>query len=198
MKRNNNGFALIESILIILTFVIIGFGGYYVWHTQRTTDKVNSDTVAAGNSQVVSKPDNTSKTLSIKEWGVKAKYTSGVDLIYNIKTDDEGESWAQTSSTQLVNSDPEHCSLDSQLGGIISRLHSGADMFGPAGQDTGVTIEQAIKDGSLSEYSHVGDYYYFYQHPQAACGSDGSESEKLQAKTLDAVQQAAKNLIAIE
>lgn len=39
MKRyNQSGIALIESLLIILIIAIIGFGGYYVYHSQKQTD----------------------------------------------------------------------------------------------------------------------------------------------------------------
>jgi len=196
MHKSQKGFALIESLLIILILVIVAFAGYYVWHTQQNTDKVNSDTLKAGQSAQVptaSSKNAEKKSLSIKEWGVSADYESPVDLVYKIKTDDLGEAWAQMSSAQLVNSDPQNCSIDSQLGGIIVRLHSGGHIYGPAGDDTGVTVESAINTGSLSEYSHVGDYYYYYEHPQAACGTDGSKSSNLQNLTLDAVKAAAKS-----
>lgn len=38
MNKTQKGFALIEGLLIILILAIIGFGGYYVWHSQKQTD----------------------------------------------------------------------------------------------------------------------------------------------------------------
>ena len=83
------------------------------------------------------------------------------------------------------------------MGGIIVRLHSGDHLRGPSGDDTGQTVESAISSGVISEYSHVGDYYYYFQKPQAACGADGSKADQLQSPTLDAAREAAKSFVAV-
>ncbi len=48
MKRNQKGFAPVEVILVILVLVAVGFGGYYVWHTNHkpkaTTSAASSAT----------------------------------------------------------------------------------------------------------------------------------------------------------
>lgn len=50
MNKTQKGFALVEGLLITLILVIIGFGGYYVWNTQKNTDKTNADTLKASQS----------------------------------------------------------------------------------------------------------------------------------------------------
>ena len=198
MNKTQKGFALVESLLIILILAIIGFGGYYVWNTQKNVDKTSKDAVSASQStHPASSTSNTSqKYLTIKEWGVQSQYSSPVDIIYAIKTDDSGEVWAQLSSSQLTAADSE-CDATSSLGGIFVRIKAGENLRGPAGQDTGQSIEAAISSGILSEYSHVGDYYYFFQTPQANCGTTQQTSD-LQAETLSAAKAAAKNFQAIK
>jgi hypothetical protein len=193
MKKTQSGFSLVEGLLIILILAIIGFGGYYVWHTQKQTDKtldtaVTTSQKAASNSQALAQ-----KYLTIPEWGVKGAYQSDVDLTYKITSDDLGETWAQISSKQLKEAAPQ-CDEQSQMGGIIVRVKEGVDLRGPAGQDTGQTVEQAISGGVLSEYSHVGSYYYYFEHPQAACDVS-QKSVDVQGSTFGAVKDAIKNFM---
>lgn len=35
MEENYQGFTVIEALLIILIVAVVGFGGYYVWHSQK-------------------------------------------------------------------------------------------------------------------------------------------------------------------
>jgi Tfp pilus assembly protein PilV len=197
MKKTQSGFALVESLLIILILVIIGFGGYYVWHTQKQTDKT-LDTAAATSQKAAQTESNnaaTLKYLTIPEWGVKGAYTGNVDLTYKITSDDIGETWAQLSSKQLKAAAPE-CDEQSQMGGIIVRIHKGEDLRGPAGQDTGQTVDEAVGSQVLTEFSLVGDYYYYFEHPQAAC-STSQKATDAQSLTLDSAKNAAKNLKAL-
>lgn len=47
MNKSQRGFALIEGLLIILILVFLGFAGYYVWHTQKNTDKSSKNALSA-------------------------------------------------------------------------------------------------------------------------------------------------------
>ena len=38
-KEISEGFALIEGLLLVLILAVIGFGGYYVWNSQKNADK---------------------------------------------------------------------------------------------------------------------------------------------------------------
>jgi type II secretory pathway pseudopilin PulG len=64
MNKDQEGMALIESLLIILILAIIGFGGYYVWHSQKQTDKT-LDTVAKISQSTVSAPAETLSVLTL-------------------------------------------------------------------------------------------------------------------------------------
>jgi len=197
MKKTQSGFALVEGLLIILILAIIGFGGYYVWHAQKDTNKTLDTATATSNktAQAVSNNSISQKYLTIPEWGVKGPYQSDVDLTYKLTSDDVGEVWAQISSKQLKEAAPQ-CDEESQMGGIIVRIHKGEDLRGPAGQDTGQTVDAAVGSQVLTEFSLVGDYYYYFEHPQAAC-STSQKATDIQGSTLDAVKEAAKNLKAL-
>lgn len=40
--KSQKGFALLESLLIIVILAILGFTGWYVWHAKQNTDKIAS------------------------------------------------------------------------------------------------------------------------------------------------------------
>ncbi len=50
--KNKNGFTVVEALLIILILVVIGFAGYYVWHTQsnKSTTTQQAAESSANNS----------------------------------------------------------------------------------------------------------------------------------------------------
>jgi hypothetical protein len=197
MNKTQKGFAVLEGLLLLVVVGMIAGSGWYAFHSKHQTDKILSQSEKTSQSTPAASKNTviTQKYLTIKEWGVKGPYQSDVDLSYKITSDDIGEVWAQMSSTQLKAAAPE-CDEQSQMGGVIIRYHKGDDLRGPAGQDTGQTIEQAIKSNVLTEYSHVGDYYYYFEHPQAACGVS-QKSVDIQGSTLSAVKEAAQNFQAL-
>lgn len=44
MKKGTSGFAVLETILILVVIAIIGFTGWYVWQSKQSTDKTTSET----------------------------------------------------------------------------------------------------------------------------------------------------------
>jgi type II secretory pathway pseudopilin PulG len=43
-KNHPSGFALIETLLVVVILAMVGFIGWYVWHAKQDTDKTFSDT----------------------------------------------------------------------------------------------------------------------------------------------------------
>lgn len=84
-KHNQNGFGLVEALLIIIAAGIVGFGGYYVWHNQhnKTNSKTATTTPATTNSPSTGPAQ---QYLTIKEWGVQlAVPTAMKGLTYSAK-----------------------------------------------------------------------------------------------------------------
>ena len=50
LQNNNKGFSAIEGLLIVLVLAVIGFGGYYVWHTQHQS-KTSTSIIASASSK---------------------------------------------------------------------------------------------------------------------------------------------------
>jgi hypothetical protein len=57
MKSGQKGFTVVETLLVLILISIIGFTGYYVWHTQNNSnssynnaDRSNSNTPTSTNS----------------------------------------------------------------------------------------------------------------------------------------------------
>jgi prepilin-type N-terminal cleavage/methylation domain-containing protein len=53
MKKDQNGFGVIELLLVLVLVAVVGFGGYYVWNTQqdkstKTTTKQASKEQSTG------------------------------------------------------------------------------------------------------------------------------------------------------
>jgi len=192
--KNQKGFAVLEGLLILVIVGILAGTGWYVMKAKDQTDKTLGQT--SNSSVQPAKASATSqKFFTITEWSVKAPYSGDLGLQYKITSDDLGETWAQLSSDKLIKADPGW-SVENQAGGIIARLKTGEQVLGPAGQDTGQTIEQLIASGGLTEYSHLGDYYYYYQHGQSACSNLGA-AQTLQGDTGNAFKNIAKNFQAI-
>ncbi len=87
-SKNESGFTAVEGLLIILVLAIIGFGGYYVWHTQHkakpgvavTTTKSTSPT---SNKSPSSSPYAGWKTYTLTLEKLTFRYPSTWSLVNN-------------------------------------------------------------------------------------------------------------------
>lgn len=81
MKQNQQGFTLVETLLIILIVAVIGFGGYYVWHSQHTSSSTTTKSTApAGWKTYISTTDKFS-TVYPATWTYTAS-SSKANTIY--------------------------------------------------------------------------------------------------------------------
>lgn len=191
---NQKGFAALEAILILVIVAIIGGTGYYIYHANsKATDDQNA---AQTNANTAVPHKKTPATyLTIKEWDVRAPLSSSVTPKYTVVTSGK-QTFARLSTDQLVAADPE-CSVDNSAGGIIVRAQSSDPFFNDAGDDLGYTVQQAIDKGTLKAYKKVGDYYFWYEKGQAACGAAAKATQDLQSKTDAAFNTAVTKLEAV-
>lgn len=196
MKNMQKGFALVEALLVILIVAVVGFGGYYVWHTQKNSNSTASNAATAKTSKPAQTSAQTSAQnyFSIPEWGVRAPFTASLTPEYSITTQGNW-TWAYFSSKELNLSDSS-CTTDGGYGGVINRIAAGQKLMGADGGASDQTIEAAISSGVIKDYSHVGNYYYYYEHSQAACGQS-DYSQTIQQETETAISGLAKDLQAI-
>jgi len=179
MKKNQSGFALIEGLLIILIIAIIGFGGYYVWHTQKQTDKT-LDTAAATSQKAASTAAQApaQKYLTIKEWGVKIPLTApDQDAYYVIKTDRPDTAYLSLKKYQNT-----ECSADNTSIGAYFRFT----------KDQTDDLNGSTLISENPDAPRVGNYYFGSVHSQAACSttSDSAEPSQTDVDALQAPWQA--------
>lgn len=178
MKRNKNimqqGFTVVEVLLVLIFLALVVFIGYYVHHSQqgkpvsaktpaattpRTTKAADSKSVAQGTNQ---------KQLVITEWGVEIPYTSTDTLTYRMDT--PGSQSVEVASANLARIYGGDCA--SFGSGIISRS-AGTDPYYPdQGGDSSGTVAQAYVNGQGYQghpFVKVGNYYYNFSHDQGAC-----------------------------
>ena len=163
---------LIWVLVILIVGVGAGAAGYYYEKGQANKDKTAlqkqiNDLKAASKKTVASSSSTTQTTtkknneLVITQWGVKLTLPSGLsDLEYAVKNVG-GIEIAYLSTKTLVGLDP-NCSTDNSGIGAISRETSPRDASDPYGS---------------APMKHIGNYYYYYGHPQAYC-SDNAAAQK--------------------
>jgi prepilin-type N-terminal cleavage/methylation domain-containing protein len=187
MRNKQHGFTLVETLLVLLVITMIGFTGYYVWNTQKDTNKT-LDTA----SKITQKASSvTTKTepgkVVIKEWNIEAPYQGSLKLEYTFHDNDRTTAWF---SSKELDATGETCANSIEYGGWIVRYKADENHELEGGGSSGQTAAQYASTLPFPEYAHLGDYYYFYSHPQAACGGN-QKSYDIQTETAAAV----KNLL---
>jgi hypothetical protein len=175
MKQSaQNGFAVLEALLIVVILAIIGGTGYFVWHAKQNTDKSLSDT--ANSQPAISKPskqtsdgsaDTTKgsvKYLVIKEWGVKFPYPGDDTLSYKIDVSPDS---ATIISANLAKQYP---GCDQYGAGNLGRGHANDSV------DEGDQTLGQLYQSDPSLIGKVGDYYYAFGHDQAACANNPTDA----------------------
>lgn len=189
MNKTQKGFAVLESLLILVIIAIIGGTGYYVWHSKAQTDKnldnasnssqslVTQNTKSKSNKAAV--PATATKYLTIKEWGIRIPYNGEDTFSYHIDPSNPG--LASIISADL--SKNYDCTA-SGAGMIIQFAPS--DGSSPSGDGPTVKEYEAQHPGT---YKIIGDNYYLITHDQSSCSG---------SVTADAQNQANQTVIALQ
>jgi hypothetical protein len=64
MKKNSQGFAVVETILILVIVGLIGFVGWYVWHAKNNADKTYGNSNNSTAPTAIAKPQTQAKTTT--------------------------------------------------------------------------------------------------------------------------------------
>lgn len=202
MRRldGQKGFAAIEAVLVLVVVAILAGTGYYVYHANKKTDA----TLNAASKASQSSPAKTTKKkasakqpadstatqyFTIKEWGVRASETNGDTLTYKFVSGSD-------NSIEVISQKLSQYGCTDRGAGGIARLKGtdpASNIYPPAPADQTVAQYAA----GISGYGHVGDYYYFFIHDQAACGNIGagppgspSAGEQAQSAANDFTKQS--------
>lgn len=153
MKKTQSGFALVESLLIILILVIIGFGGYYVWHSQQQTNKTLSTAASTSQKAASTEASNASaqKYLTIKEWGIKFTADKNSQDAY-FEFDDDTHNY--------MNVDSKDIDALKTYNGESCKGEYVAKMARYAKDDPALTSEGI--DAAIGERKAVGNYVYTF------------------------------------
>jgi hypothetical protein len=169
MKRDQKGFAVLETILILVVVAIIGGAGYYVWHTRQLANDAYSKTTPALTHSASA--NSTSKKsdkdfLVIKEWGVKLPLNPNIeDAYYRYDSRDNG--YVYLSLLSLKNIDD--CAVDKTAIGAITRYDS--DDVNP--------ISGEKYTAEYRDTEPVGRYYFLYGTAQATCSESQEALDKI-------------------
>lgn len=186
MNKKQSGFAVLESLLILIIITVIGGVGWYAVHTKHQTDKILAQSEKTSQSTPVNSKNSAQKYLNIKEWSVRVPY-SGSDT-YTYRYDSAHPDSLEIQSGELA--DKYNCSEEGA--GIMGRFLP-TDQIG-LGVDGDPTAQQYAKDNP-GTYFKVGDYYYSWTHDQAPCSE--TVTPAAQNEVSSAFQSAVKNIEAI-
>lgn len=181
---NQKGFAAVEALLIVIILAIIGGTGYYVYRANSNTTDTQNAAQTAANSAVAHK----AKFVTIKEWDVRAPYGGKLQLTYTIK--DQGDVSTALFTSSELNKQGEMCASEADFGGVITKYAGDTKFVTADGTTTDQTASAYAATLDKSDYAHVGNDYFFYSSPQAAC-ADSKDGQKIQTQT----QTAVKNLL---
>lgn len=204
LRKNTDGFTAVELLLIVLIIIVLAFVGWYVYHTDHkpkatvlTTSTSSKQTTSGGTSTPSTSSSSSTKYITITQWGVRAPITNNsVSLEYTLSSNSTPQ-YASFSSTELDASDST-CKSDGNDGGVVERYASTDIVQNEDGSSSGQTPSQyfSANDISSTDYALVGNYYYWYIHPQGQCGSTQA-SQDAQNSTISAVEALILTLQAV-
>ncbi len=163
------GFSMHLLLFTAVLLCVIGFAGWYVWHSQQAISQANSQSTSAASA---------TKYLVIQAWAVRLAYSGQYKLTYT--TNLNNPSVVGITSAQLIE-------LDRQCedGGVGTIERFGRGSVPAPGPET---IEQLAAEHP-STYTHIGAYYYTIQRSRAAC-STNPEAQSLQIKLFNVIDHA--------
>jgi len=152
---------LLGGLLALLLLAVIGFTGWFVYHSQQVADKSYADAAKSSSVTYAKKRPTTASTqqyLTIKEWGVRIPLTAGEsDLTYSAETESGATSYRIKSPS-------------------IAKL-CGAGWDGTLGV-IGRSVNDYTKQGSYQPEVKVGTYFYTMGVIQNPCSQDDAVSNK--------------------
>lgn len=205
VKRQQNGFAVLELVLILVVLAILGFTGWFVYHSRQAADKTYSNTAkdmpqtvstiktfadcqkSPGSKILTTYPEqcittggkmfsDTLKYLVIKEWGVKFPITNDeTELTYRRMNPE--------SSTQPIDG------FDILSPSVAKLCGTGGDgtfanMMRISVSDPNTDLVAAYKKELGTRAVRLGNYYYLFGGTTNECNDIGGPKEATLSSNL--------------
>lgn len=190
-KNNQQGIGAIEMMLIAVIVILLGFIGWFVYHSSHKTKDALDKTADLSGQQTSTKTTKTTtpaastadKTFTFKEYGVKITLPDSLkDLSYSAKQIDNGDG---TKATDLFLDYPslataiDGCNTTKGSEGNFAALNKGSGQF-PADQPY-------AEVGSLLK--QFDTFYISSSYPNGAPCTDSSKQDAVVAQ-MQALQKA--------
>lgn len=195
-RENQNGFAVLQAVLVLVSIGIIGFTGWFVWHTKQNSDKTFSEANRASILRAETTKKNLVATqhtyLDIKEWGVKlALSTTVADSYYVVSTNSETGGQPNTMWLGLKSLDRLGCAaVQANSGGeypVGSITKSLPDATNPV---SGELLTKVNPNGVT-----LNGYYYAYHSELSSSTGCMTKNNVKNAAEIDAAFKTAGDSI---
>jgi len=187
MIKNWKGFAVLETLLLIVIVITISGIGWYAIHTKHQTDKILSQADKISKDTLVKTPSGQNQNpisqgyMSIKEWGIKVPVTKDLEDI-RYKIIDNGTAIIYSpidSSTDKI------CVTDvAVLKGLSSQAVPGSD---------GMTFKQWYQQNQA--YYYQNNNYYVSQAESSGVSVGCGETEDLALDNSDVLDQNSNPML---
>lgn len=168
MKKQQNGFTVIEGILIVVILAIIGFAGWYVYKTQKGDDAEQANTVITPTStpSISTTTEQVSEYLKIEEWGVKIPLSPIINDGKSLRngTNSEDQSIYSLYKQSFADLSDSCIGLPSLS---ISRYNDPSLPVNMSDNSDSKTYHYYYGDSAIK----IGNYWYYYVISQSSCGT---------------------------
>lgn len=183
LLNSENGSSAVETLLIVVIVGLVGFVGWYVYHSNKNANAtLNAAAKDSRGSVKFTKQPSKANYFTIKEWGVRAPYNGSLTLEY--QRNSSNSSVMMLSSSQLNAGGPSVCTTADGAAGYVQR-YLPTDEVAP-----GETAQQFLSQNFVASnskapaYAKVGDYYYIYSTGQ----TDNCKNTALYEQTQSAFE----------
>ena len=135
MKRGQKGFGAIEALLFLILVSILGFTGYYVYHTRNNTNATYNTAASSSNNVPVS----SSSMFVFKEPGLEFDLPADLKgLAYTVQKYDTGDAILLTLPAFKDANDKCYGTSDSGNGPSFASIYKGTGTFNQDQPDSGL------------------------------------------------------------
>lgn len=188
-NTNQQGFSVLEGIVIALVIVLLALGGWWVWHQTKKDEPKPSSNGSQTEGQSEPQPQDPSeggKYLVITEWGLRFLLPEELrgDVKYGIFTFNSGDQSAYFASKKIASRSPGGtCDLASQ-----SETYGQGVAGGTIAVSRSTTKPEDIDQRSFS----TGSYWYtvdFGNGGECYAGDTGQDKGRFNSLMENAIRQ---------